>query len=111
MTIAATFSNGQTDAYKGAREVRAAWAIFNRATGDLILSGHSMNRQNAAKTADGKLQHLPWKSLGLPTDHALRYFEGGDWRDTVKQKRAKRVHNAARLGLISSLTRIEIVDL
>lgn len=111
MTIAATFSNGQTDAYKGAREVRAAWAIFNRATGDLILSGHSMDRQSAAKTANTKLQHLPGARLGLTADHPLRYPEGADWRDSAKQKRAKRAHNAARLELISSLIRIEIVDL
>jgi len=110
VNIEARFSNDTVDVYKGHRAVTAAWAIVSRATGAILLSGHSLDRVKASKTADGKLQSLRFVNLGLPMDHPLRYFEGADWRDTVKQKRAKRAHNEDRLALIRSLVTIEIVN-
>jgi len=50
--LIATFSNGHTDAYKGDRDVRAAWMIV--LPSGKILSGHSNNLPTAAKTANAK---------------------------------------------------------
>ena len=49
MTITAKFSNGFTDTYKGTRDVKAAWMITNKATGEVINSGHSLDRVRAQK--------------------------------------------------------------
>ena len=51
MTKIATFSNGHTDAYKGKRDVRAAWMV-TLPTGK-IISGHSVDLDTARKTAEG----------------------------------------------------------
>jgi hypothetical protein len=47
----ATFSTGFTDVYKGTRNVQAAWMIV--LPDGKVMSGHSMNRQTAEKTARG----------------------------------------------------------
>lgn len=109
--IIATFSNGTTDIYAGDRDVTAAWAIFHRATGELIDSGHSLDRVRAAKTASGKLQHLSGRLIGLTPEDKMYYTKGSDWRDSTKVKRDKRNHNAERLAMISAAVRIEVVDL
>lgn len=49
--ITATFSNGYTDTYKGSRDVKAAWMVTEKATGKVIASGHSLNKEVAEKTA------------------------------------------------------------
>ena len=49
--VTATFSNGHTDTYKGHRDVKAAWAVIERATGKVIDSGHSLTVRAAEKTA------------------------------------------------------------
>lgn len=45
----AVFSNGHTDIYKGKRDVKAAWMITLPCGG--IVSGHSLDRVKAEKTA------------------------------------------------------------
>lgn len=54
----AVFPNGYQDVYKGARKVKAAWAIVRKSDGKVISSGHSLDRDKAAKTADGNLRYF-----------------------------------------------------
>jgi len=54
----AIFSNGTTDTYKGKRAVTAAWAIISRDTGETLMSGHSLDRAKAQKTAESNLIHV-----------------------------------------------------
>lgn len=49
--IIARFSNGFTDVYKGSRKVTAAWMITHAETGEVLASGHSLDRVRAGKTA------------------------------------------------------------
>ena len=42
--------------YKGKRDVKAAWAIISRETGNILASGHSMDATKAQKTAEGNLR-------------------------------------------------------
>ncbi len=51
MSIIATFSNGYTDEYKGKRDVKAAWMVVRKSDGKVLLSGHSLDRARAEKTA------------------------------------------------------------
>ena len=46
--ITATFSNGQTDVYKGDRAVKAAWQVIT-ANGEMF-SGHSLDSATAASS-------------------------------------------------------------
>lgn len=54
----AIFSDGTKDVYKGNRDVKAAWAIFNKETGELLLSGHSLDRVRAEKTARNNVSYI-----------------------------------------------------
>jgi hypothetical protein len=54
----ATFSNGTQDTYKGTRPVTAAWAIINKATGEILMSGHSLDEAKARKTAEGNSRYF-----------------------------------------------------
>lgn len=54
--IIATFSDGTVDQYKGARAVRAAWQV-KLPTGK-VVSGHSLSRENAEKTARATISQL-----------------------------------------------------
>lgn len=58
MKLTATFSNGYTDAYNGQRDVKAAWMITSRSTGEVLASGHSLDLVKARKTAEGKVNEL-----------------------------------------------------
>lgn len=110
-TITATFSNGHTDTYKGAREVKAAWAIIRKSDGVVLKSGHSLDRVKAAKTAEGRMQEVWFEGdLGIE-NHPLRYMQGALYTDNAKTRRAKREHNAARLDFIRSKVTIEVIDL
>lgn len=111
MTITATFSNGQTDTYKGSRDVKAAWAIVRKSDGVVLKSGHSLDAAKAAKTAEGNLQYLSMTVFGFGSDHTYFYFKGSLPRSSSRERAAIRAHNAARLDLIRSLVTIEIVDL
>lgn len=72
MTITAKFSNGHVDVYKGDRPVKAAWMIVDRATGEVLNSGHSLDRAKAQKTAEGniaqcvRLSHDEYPAFHLP---------------------------------------------
>jgi hypothetical protein len=109
--ITATFPNGFTDTYKGSRNVKAAWAIFNAATGAVIKSGHSLDRQKAAKTAEGNLQTI-WfeRDFGIE-GHPLRYVMGSAPYLSSRERAKVRSHNAARLDFIRSRVTIQIIDL
>lgn len=62
--ITATFSNGHTDTYNGKRDVRAAWAIILKSTGEVLSSGHSLDRAKAQKTAEGNTRYHLKQALG-----------------------------------------------
>lgn len=62
-SITAVFSNGHTDTYKGSRAVTAAWMITEKETGRIVASGHSLDREKAAKTAAGNIP----RPMGLPS--------------------------------------------
>lgn len=74
-TITAKFSNGHTDVYKGTREVKAAWMITNATTGEVYMSGHSLDRAKAQKTAEGNTSYCLSRALG-------RYLKGDSMRPT-----------------------------
>lgn len=74
MTIAATFSNGFTDEYKGKRDVQSAWAIFNIETGKCHASGHSLNAELATKNGNTNM-----RLHQVPTgNYAAKYFTKED---------------------------------
>lgn len=111
MTKIATFANGQTDVYKGNRDVTAAWAVVRKSDGAVIKSGHSLDRAKAAKTAEGKLQEVFFDRDFDLHQHPLQFFrDTGQWQRTAVRRAAK-AHNAERLAFIRSLVDIEIVDL
>lgn len=60
MPIIAKFSNGHTDIYKGSRSVKAAWMV--RLPSGKVLSGHSISRSAAQKTATSTISD----SNGVP---------------------------------------------
>lgn len=107
----ATFSNGQTDTYKGSRDVRAAWAIIRKADGAILKSGHSLDRAKAIKTAEGRMQEI-WfeRDFGI-SNHPLNYVKGPNCTDSAKTRREKRQHNADRLAFIRTMVEIEIVEI
>lgn len=132
--LIATFSNGHTDVYNGDRKVRAAWMITNRETGEVLSSGHSLDRVKAQKTAEGNVQNvvalhdLPSFFLPQSMSRVLnpdfgKYLckqvraagladdiEPGKLKVSEAFKRAKAANarkNAAKRALVS----IEVVDL
>jgi hypothetical protein len=64
----ATFSNGTQDVYKGTRPVTAAWAIINKATGEILNSGHSLDAAKAQKTAEGSTRYFLSRVKGAYLD-------------------------------------------
>lgn len=56
-TVTAIFSNGYEDTYKGTRPVKAAWMITEKATGEVLASGHSLDVEKARKTAEGNVAY------------------------------------------------------
>lgn len=65
--LTAKFSNGFEDTYKGKRDIKAAWMITDRETGEVIASGHSLNRECAEKTAKSTASNLAPNKVGMPT--------------------------------------------
>lgn len=121
MTITATFSNGHTDTYKGKRDVKAAWAIIDRATGETHQSGHSLDRAKADKTANGNLRYLRGEYsldyyLDLPSRYAhqrayaAKQAKGAGWDGKGNLRQFVVDHNAAITAELRKRTRIEIVD-
>ena len=80
MTSTATFSNGYTDTYKGNRDVKAAWAIIRKATGEIVASGHSLDADKAFKTATGNIRtyFARGEAVDRPSRYAnqIRYYDG-----------------------------------
>jgi len=100
----AKFSNGFKDEYKGARDVRAAWMITNKATGEVLASGHSLDRANAQKTADGNVRFV----AAALTDHRIvdvptrsRAYPVEYKRSQIKQARALSLLDDAPKGKLS----------
>lgn len=85
MTITATFSNGYTDTYKGNRDVRAAWAIIEKATGEVVLSGHSLDADKALKTATGNIR--TYLARGEAVERPSRYVNQIRWYDGLARER------------------------
>lgn len=117
MTIA-KFSNGFTDTYKGHRDVKAAWMVTNKSTGEVLASGHSLDKARAEKTARGNMSSLP-TGFGaiLPTraypnvEKCLRACGYNGNRSTAAMMRWAREQNAERLAKIEAAHKIEIIDL
>ena len=117
MTIIAKFSNGFTDTYKGHRDVKAAWAVIRKSDGEVMISGHSLDRMKAEKTARGNMSHLYGFGPILPTraypgiEKTLTRcgYEGP--RSTFAMLSWAREQNAKRLAEIDAAHTIEIIDL
>jgi len=64
----ATFSNGHTDTYKGKRDVKAAWALINKNTNEVIASGHSISASAAESTAKSS-KFKPYSDMKWSREH------------------------------------------
>lgn len=124
MPITAKFSNGHQDTYKGNRDVRAAWAIIDRKTGETLNSGHSLDRARAEKTAAGNVRYISseMRAFSVPQ----RLYMGADYSHLFRIARAHGYEGPARMAAYKawakaqnekrradqeSRVRIEIVDL
>ena len=94
----ATFSTGATDTYKGKRDVKAAWGII--INGEVVCSGHSLDRARAQKTAESNTEAVLIASLTedqkakmVPYTYSPRMLKGTSQEFISKMKKA-----AAELG-------------
>jgi len=128
MTIIAKFSNGFEDKYNGHRAVKAAWMITRKDTGKVLMSGHSLDRAKAAKTASGNLRDLAFavgvenmpafdipRTLHMGASYSWMFkaaakhgFTGGSKMHAYKQWATAK--NAERCAAIEAATTTEIVD-
>jgi len=111
-SIIANFSNGLADEYKGTREVKAAWVIFNKETGETLNSGHSLTTNAAASTAATNMGHLMPSLPKKPTKAHLvseheEFLKWGGWA-THKEMAAERT---AERAVFRAAHTIEIVEL
>ncbi len=110
--IVATFLNGQTDVYKGHREVKAAWQVI--AADGKVYSGHSYDRAAAEKTARSYLTRGCGVFVLETRVVSPAYLK---WAVEVAQKngfKTTREYNAdakAKRAEYASRGKIEIVDL
>lgn len=128
MTIVAKFSNGFEDTYKGKRAVKAAWAIIRKADGEVLNSGHSLDRVKAEKTARANMAYAGTDTgVNMPKlDVPQRLYAGANYgylfdtaakhgftgkRSMSAYKAFAKAHNAKRQALIEAAVTIEIVDL
>lgn len=120
--ITATFSNGHTDTYKGTREVKAAWALIRKDTGETLASGHSLDMAKARKTAEGKIGYSEiCKVLGRdpkgdshrPTRNAMQSAHHDRWARTQGFKNWAEAHKAyqADAALAREMITIEVIAL
>lgn len=128
--IRATFSNGYTRTYKGKRDVRAAWAIIDRETGETLLSGFSLDADKARKTADGNVRYtghfrrvafagadrMHWNRLVMDPDFIRRTADAlrqrgvePDTRNTGRLRRQVQDVNASALERARRRVDVEIV--
>ena len=102
----ATFSNGSTKTYGGTRAVTAAWAIIELATNKTIDMGFSLDRQKAAKTANGnpRLRTCMTISNRHINAHRIAFREGfrsiAEFNADAKRRNAEHAANY----------RIEVID-
>ena len=105
----AIFSNGFTREYKGDRNVKAAWAIINKDTSEVILSGFSMGTAAAEGSARNRRKECycifeDGDKYKYPHDMRGRCYP---WRLEKQYKK----ENRERLAIIDSKVKIEIVRL
>ena len=111
------FSDGSIDEYKGRRNVKAGWAIFD-SSGNRVDCGHSLSRELAFKTARNSLRQKIHNSFPRKVEFAtpeyVRYrqqtlakmgFEGRRAHDDY----LKNIENLR--NMLESSSRIEVVDL
>lgn len=101
MEIVAKFSNGHTDTYKGTRAVKAAWMICDKATGEVVASGHSKDRSAAAKTARGNVldgYHFSRDGDGSKIEFPRTFFAGYKYAYLLKELRAAGFDGADYMG-------------
>ena len=128
MPITVTFSNGHTDTYKGKRDVRAAWMITHRQTGEVLMSGHSLDADRAQKTAEGNLGQYCLVETGMRQIEIPRQlYMGVCYRDIFKRaesegfegrrgnwlalRRFAKQHNAQRKAKMLQMVKIEVIEL
>jgi len=58
--ITATFSNGKTFKYGGKRDVKAAYCIRRKESGEIVRKGFSIDRIRAENTAKGVFDSYNW---------------------------------------------------
>jgi len=123
--ITAKFSNGFEDVYNGTRNVKAAWMIVEKATGEVKMSGHSLDRARAAKTADGNLSYL--RNRDEPSfDVPARIYAGANYSYLIRHaakygytgkpalgayKRWARKMNEQSKAAVRARHTIEVIDL
>ena len=110
-TTTAIFSNGHTDKYQGHRNVKAAWMVVETATGEVVGSGHSLNRAGALKTAKGSIPRamtMPsgWRE-GKNTMAGHRVSKTMGYGSPEEYERDARVQNAK----LANLYTVETIDL
>lgn len=128
MSIIATFSNGYTDEYKGKRDVKAAWMIVRKSDGEVLMSGHSLDKARAEKTARSSVAQCPVGDLTTYTigrshrdmnrAHA-KYLAAQLAKDGIEvdARSVPAVHNAAKeanarcMEQKHALVEIEVVSL
>ena len=101
MAKQATFSNGTVDTYKGKRDVKAAWAIFMN--GDVVASGHSLDRAKARKTAETKAPEVMMANISEDQKAAMTPFtySPAQVKGTGREFVAKVAKEAKALGFAS----------
>lgn len=111
--IIATFSNGETDEYKGIRDIKAAWQVTH--PDGATSTGHSLDRARAEKTARnhaasccegvGTCINTKWA-----TPNYLRYVNGLLKDAGVKTVREYNEQIKAKRAAYVAQCKIEIVD-
>ena len=105
--IIAKFSNGHTDEYKGDRDVKAAWMIVDRETGEVLNSGHSRDLITAHKTADNNIGDLTcgvdwdeFPSVYLPRSE--QYLIGESAKNLIKWVRERGLADDIPVGKLTA---------
>lgn len=106
--IEITFSNNQKVTYKGSRQVKAAWAIINKETQEIILSGFSMSSNLAYNSA--RQRRSDCRSLFCEAD-PLHWPVETRGRYRRQEEKRRKEHNKKRLEIIDTMIRIEIADI
>jgi len=128
MTITSTFSNGFTDTYKAHRAVKAAWMVTGKTSGEVLMSGHSIDARTAAKTAAGNLRFLG-RHVGVERPYftvPTRLFAGASYASMFSYAKQHgfeggsnmhayqtwaKAKNAERRAALEAAMVIEVVDL